>query len=125
MLFRSSLKSQDEDEKEGKMDLRLVKVNRTAALDALLGVIKAGTWGIQKSEHDGEYKAQMLSLKRVQKFTKDGELTYVWEKTGDENDHFHFATLYLYIATQMRGMVGGISSVSAAIPLVFRFKPGI
>ena len=120
-----SLKSQDEDEKEGKMDLRLVKVNRTAALDALLGVIKAGTWGIQSSEHDGEYKAQLLSLKRVQKFTKDGELTYVWEKTGDENDHFHFATLYLYIATQMRGMVGGISSVSAAIPLVFRFKPGI
>lgn len=115
----------DENVKEGKMDLKLVKVNRTAALDALLTVIKDGAWAIQNSEHDLEYRAQMMSLKRVQKFTKDGELTYVWEKTGDENDHFHFATLYLYIATQMRGMVGGISSVSAAIPLVFRFKPGL
>ena len=98
-------------------------MNRTAALDALLGVIKEGNLAIQSSDMDAEYKAQLLSLKRVQKFTQDGELTFVWEKTGDSNDHFHFATLYLYIATQMRGMVGGVGSTSVGVPLVTRFKP--
>ena len=116
-----TLAEQEEDVKAGKMDLRLVKVNRTASLDALLTVIKAGQLAIQSSELDDEYKAQMLTLKRLQKFTKDNELTYAWEKTGDENDHFHFATLYLYVATQMRGMVGGYGSASVSIPLVTRF----
>lgn len=102
------------------MDLRLVKVNRTAALDNLLGVIKEGAWAIQSSEEDEDYRAQLQSMKRVQKFTKDGELIYVWEKTGDENDHYHFATLYLWIATQMRGMVGGSGAISSGMVLAQR-----
>lgn len=118
-----TLEDRDADERLGKMNLKMVKVNRTAALDALLGVIKEGNLAIQSSDMDAEYKAQLLSLKRVQKFTQDGELTFVWEKTGDSNDHFHFATLYLYIATQMRGMVGGVGSTSVGVPLVTRFKP--
>jgi hypothetical protein len=64
----------------------------------------------------------MQSLKRVQKFTKDGELIYTWEKTGDENDHMHFATLYLWIATQIRGTVGGVGAVSSNIALARRIK---
>ena len=115
-----ALQEQDEDIKEGKMDLRLVKVNRTAALDNLLGVIKEGAWAIQSSEEDEDYRAQLQSMKRVQKFTKDGELIYVWEKTGDENDHYHFATLYLWIATQMRGMVGGSGAISSGMVLAQR-----
>lgn len=117
-----TLANVDEDVKEGKMDLKLVKVNRTAALDALLTVIKEGTIAVQSSDMDADFKAQLMSLKRVQKFTKDGELTYVWEKTGDENDHFHFSLLYLFIAAQMRGMVGGIGAAATGIPLVFKFK---
>lgn len=115
------LDNRTEDQKKGKMELNLVKVNRTPALDALLGVIKEGSWAIQSSDQNDIYKAEMLSLKRVQRFTKDGELEYVWEKT-DEQDHYHFATLYFYIATQMRGMVGGLGSTSVGIPLVTRFK---
>jgi hypothetical protein len=115
------LDNRTEDEKKGKMELNLVKVNRTAALDALLGVIKDGTWAIQSSEENEIYKQQMLSLKRIQRFTKDGELNYVWEKV-DHEDHYHFATLYFYIATQMRKMVGGLGSTSVGIPLVTRFK---
>jgi hypothetical protein len=37
-----NLEREDEEATEGKMNLRLVKINRTAALDALLGVIKRG-----------------------------------------------------------------------------------
>jgi hypothetical protein len=104
------------------MDLRLVKVNRTAALDGLLGVIKSGNWAINSSDQNEVYREQMQTLKRVQKFTKDGELIYLWDKTGSENDHYHFATLYLYIATQMRGTVGGVGAVSSGIPLARRMK---
>lgn len=112
-----TLQTEEEDVKEGKMDLRLVKVNRTAALDGLLNVIKQGNWAINSSDQNETYRAQMQTLKRVQKFTKDGELTYVWEKTGDENDHYHFATLYLWIATQMRGTVTGGGAITSGIPL--------
>lgn len=112
-----TLQNEAEDVAEGKMDLKLVKINRTAALDSLLTVIKEGTWAIQSSDQNEAYRAQMLSMKRVQKFTKDGELTYFWEKTGDENDHFHMATLYLWVATQMRGTVGGVGSVASGMAL--------
>ncbi len=117
-----TLQKEEADAEEGKMDLRLVKVNRTAALDGLLATIKSGAWKINSSDQNETYREQMQTLKRVQKFTKDGELTYVWEKTGSENDHYHFATLYLYIATQMRGTVGGVGAVSSGIPLARRTR---
>lgn len=117
-----TLTEQEGDVKEGKLALRLVKVNRTAALDGLLGIIKDGKLAVQSSDIDAEYTQQMMSLKRVQKFSSDGELIYAWAKT-DEKDHFHFATLYFYLAAQMRGMVGGLGSASVGLPLVTRFKP--
>lgn len=108
----------EESLEEGKMAMRLVKVNRTIALDNVLGVIKAGTWAVKSNDLDAYYKEQLLSLKRVQKFTDKGELAYVWEKTGQENDHFHFATLYLWIATKLRFTVGGVGAISANVPLI-------
>ena len=116
-----TLEQASADAVEGKMDLRLVKVNRTAALDALLGVIKRGEWKINSSDQNEVYRAQMQDMKRVQRFTRDGELSYVWEKTTGM-DHYHLATLYLYIATQMRGTVGGVGAVSSGIPLARRMK---
>lgn len=105
-----------EDTAAGKMDLKLVKVNRNVALDALLGVVKRKELVIQSSQEDDSYLAQMQSLKRVQRFD-DNNLTYVWEKT-DEDDHYHFATLYFWLAVQMRGMAGGTGAVSAGVPMV-------
>lgn len=119
-----TLQEEAANEAEGKMQLKLVKVNRTVALDELLSVIKSRKLAIQKSEENLEYQNQMLSLKRVQKFTRDGELVYTWEKTGAENDHFHFATLYLFVAVQLRGLVRVTGAVHAGVPLVTRFRPG-
>jgi hypothetical protein len=106
------------DDKEGKMAMRLVKINRTVALDSLLAVIKSGKWVVKSDDTDRHFAAQMLSLKRVQKFTNMGELAYVWEKTGQEDDHMHFALLYLWVAIRLRGTVGGVGAISANIPLV-------
>ena len=116
-----TLQKEQENPHEGKMDLKLVKINRMAALDSLLAIIKEGRWAVNSSDENQVYRQHMLSMKRVQKFTADGELTYVWAKTDGE-DHYFMATLYLYIATQMRGTVGGSGVVSAGIPLVMKTK---
>ena len=116
-----TLEQAEEDTTLGKMALKLVKANRTRALDSLLAVIKSGKWVIQSSDIDDLYKTHMLSMKRIQKFTSDGELTYVWDKTNGE-DHMMFATLYAYIATQMRGTVGGTGAISSGMGLAFRTK---
>jgi hypothetical protein len=119
-----TLDDQEKDVKEGKMDFKLVKVNRTVALDELLGVIKEGKLVVQEmdKELDTAYVSQLTSLKRVQKFDKNQDLFYAWEKTGKENDHFHFATLYLHIGLQMRGTVTGLGSAGLGVPLVSRFR---
>lgn len=116
-----TLEQAEEDTTLGKMALKLVKANRTKALDSLLAVIKSGKWVIQSSDMDDLYKDHMLSMKRVQKFTSDGELTYVWDKTNGE-DHMMFATMYAYIATQMQGTVGGAGAISSGMRLAFRTK---
>ncbi len=117
-----TLEKEEEDLSKGKMALSLVKVNRTVALDHLLGVIKQGNLLIQSSSENENYQRQMLSLKRVQKFTSDGELAYVWEKTGDENDHYHFATLYFWVATKLRGTATSLGAASLGIPLISAVK---
>lgn len=114
-------KEQAEDAEEGKMAMRLVNINRTTALDALLNIIKEGSIVIAKCDDIEAFADQMTSLKRVQKFTKDGELTYIWEKT-DGNDHYHFSTLYMYIAVQLRGTVKPRVMMGSTIPLVTSFK---
>lgn len=113
-----SLEEEPENLTEGKMAMRLVKVNRTVALDSLLGVIKSGMWVVKSDQNDLHFTQQMLSLKRVQKFTNSGELAYVWEKTGQEDDHSHFALLYMWIAAKLRFTVGGVGAVSAGVPLI-------
>jgi hypothetical protein len=117
-----TLQEDEEDVQEGKMAMRLVKVNRNVALDELLGVIKEGKLVIQRQDDHDEFKAHMMSLKRIQKFTKEGELVYVWEKTGDENDHYHFALLYMKLACDMRGTAGGTGAVAAGVSLVQKIK---
>jgi hypothetical protein len=119
-----TLDSQEKDPKEGKMAFKTVKVNRTIALDELLGIIKQSKLIVksQGKELDESYVTQLTSLKRVQRFDKHQELSYMWEKTGKENDHFHFATLYLYLGLQMRSTVGGTGSAGLKIPLVSSFR---
>lgn len=110
------LQDEEEIEEEGKLNMKLVKINRTVALDELLALIKEGRLIVSASAENDDYTAELMSLKRVQKFTQDGELTYVWEKTDGE-DHYHFATMYMHIAVQLRGMVqaGGLLTSTSSL----------
>jgi len=116
-----TLHKEEEAAEEGKMHLNLVKLNRTVALDSLLAIIKAGAWRINSSDENEKYREQMQSLKRIMKYTKDGEMVFVWEKS-DGNDHYHFATLHLHIAILMRGTVGGVGALSAGVRMVTKAK---
>ncbi len=121
-LSAFSLHAEDENIQEGRMAMRLLKVNRNVALDELLGIIKDGKLVVQMQPDHDEFKAHMTSLKRLQKFTRDQELVYVWEKTGDEQDHYHFALLYMKLACDIRGTAGGSGLVSAGVSMIHKVK---
>lgn len=116
--YAFTTQTEEGDTSSGKMAMRLVKINRNVALDELLSIIKSRKLVVQKEADHEDFKAHLMSLKRVQKFNKDMELVYQWEKSGDENDHFHFALLYMKLAGDLRGVAGGLGSVASGVSLV-------
>ena len=116
-LFTTQLKA--EDSEEGKLNLRMVKINRTAMLDKLLELFKNGKAVIARSPESGKYISQLLSLKRVQSFVKD-DLVWNWQKT-DGSDHYHFGTMYLLTACLLRGTAGSWTA-GAGVALVSSFR---
>lgn len=115
--------TEEEDARQGQIGMRFFKINRTVALDALLDEFKRGNVVINKSDENDIYKKELLSLKRVQKFDKQGGIYYAWDKTDGE-DHYHFATLYFYIAVQNRLMSRYAGAAGMGVPLVARTRVG-
>lgn len=115
---------EEEDKEEGKLGFRYLKVNRNVVLDEVLEAVKRGLFIVNKSDENAVFEKQMLSMKRVKKFTNSGELVYVWVKTGDEEDHYHHSLTYLKIATQMRHTAGtpGMAAVGLSPLQVLRKK---
>jgi hypothetical protein len=111
------------DAEEGKLNLRLVKANRTRALDEILTLFKEKrilTARVSDSEDD-KFLSHVLSMKRVQVFVKD-ELQFSWKKT-DGNDHMMFAVMYLNLATLLRGTVDAWATGSLGLVKSFKLKP--
>lgn len=110
------------DVEEGKLNLRLVKANRTRALDEILTLFKEKkilTARVSDSEDD-KYLSHLLSMKRVQVFIKE-ELRFQWQKTNGE-DHSLFALAYLNLATLLRGTVEPWATGSLGLVKSFRLK---
>ena len=116
-LFTTQQK--EEDVEGGKLNMRMVKINRTAALDKLLEHFKSGKIVVARNSETGKYISQMLSLKRSQAVVKD-DFVWSWVKT-DSNDHMHFATMYLLIACLLRGTAGSWAA-GAGVALVSSFR---
>lgn len=116
-LFTTQQK--EEDVEGGKLNMRMVKINRTAALDKLLEHFKNGKIVVARNAETGKYISQMLSLKRSQAMVKD-DFVWSWVKT-DSNDHMHFATMYLLIACLLRGTAGSWAA-GAGVALVSSFR---
>jgi len=113
-----TLQEKEEDVEDGKLNLRLLKVNRTMLLDETMELFKSGKIVIARGQQD--FGSHYLSMKRTQVFVKD-ELTWVWQKTGNEEDHQHFSLGYMILAWKMRTRQTWTDS---ALVLVKKFKVG-
>ena len=109
----------EDNPEEGKLNLRLVKINRTPMLDKVMEYFKTGKICVQRNQFTMRFTSQMQSLKRTQVFIKE-ELSYSWQKT-DYDEHFHMSICYLLTACMLRGTAGAWSS-AGAVPLVSRFR---
>lgn len=110
----------DEDAEEGKLNLRLLKINRTAAFDKLLEIFKENKIFISKGADDGVLQEHYLSLKRTKIFQND-ELVFSWQKT-DGQDHYFFSLMYMFLATTLLGTVSGWTEPGRT-PLLVAFRP--
>lgn len=115
-----TLQEKVENPEEGKLNLRLLKVNRTAVLDLTRDLFKQSKIVMRKTDATKQFSEQYTSLKRVQQFVKD-ELVFVWTKTGKENDHLHFSLAYLILAIKLRGRTQGFTA-PGAVQLVTRYR---
>lgn len=96
----------EEDRESSTLDLRLAKINRNKAFDALMADLRAKKITLSAAgcqDQKDTWLSHMTDMRRIQKFDKDDELFFNWEKSSKGDDHYHHATLYLYIASLMRG----------------------
>ena len=108
----------DNDKEDGKLNLRLLKVNRTALMDMLLDLFKKGSVIMRQTEETDKFSSHYTSLKRTM-IIRSGELVADWQKTDNE-DHFLFSLGYLYLATRVGRGIG--FTVPGAVSLVSSFK---
>lgn len=114
-----TLQEKEENQEEGKLNLRLLKVNRTVGLDELRDLFKSGKVVMAKTSKSHLFKNHYTSLKRVQQFVKD-ELVFQWVKSDGE-DHQMFALLYLLLAIKLRGRTTGFVN-PGTVPLISRYR---
>jgi len=105
-LFDVRLRDADEQEAVGA--LRQVNINRNALFDKLLAEIRAGNMWARKTAEWDTYTAHLQDMKRASATLRNGEFTSNWVKSPKGNDHYHHATGYMYIASQMRGVTTGV-----------------
>jgi hypothetical protein len=98
------VRSQEEKEEDGKVDVRQLNVNRNRAFDAYMEAIRAGMIRKIKDENDQLWIDHQCDMKRVKDWTADQEIAFIWKKSEDGNDHFHHASLYLFIASMLLGV---------------------
>ena len=114
-----TLQEKVENADEAKLNLRLLKVNRTVALDAVRDLLKERNVVMAKTEKSDTFKSHYTSLKRIQQFVRE-ELQFTWEKT-DGDDHMLFSLVYLMLAIKLRGRVAGWTT-AGSVPIVSTYR---
>lgn len=111
-----------ESQAEVAMAIQLLKINRSAALDSMVAKMLSPKFIIKKCDEIESFYDECLSMQRVQKFTTEGELTYIWDKT-DGVDHYFMSSLYSYLACLLNGAVRlGVAATTVPLLHVMRKK---
>lgn len=98
---------QEENLDKAQLNVRQIALNRGALLDKLLAESRSGRIWIRKTQEWDVIKAHLQDLKRATATLRDGEFKSIWQKSSKGADHYMFSLLYLYVAAQLRGLVGG------------------
>lgn len=102
-----TVKDQEADEEKGRSEVRQVNINRDKAFDALMEDIRSGRIYKVSDKNDELWIAQLTDMRRMKEWTADAEMSFVWRKSEDGNDHFHHAQLYARVASQIMGVARG------------------
>ena len=115
--------TREENEREGKLAIRRVSINKSALLDVILEELRTGRILIRKDDNWEDVKTQCTSMKRIRQLTDDG-VKYVWRKPTDGDDHFHMALCYVYLAVQLRTVVAAGAGLNMGIG-TFKHKAAV
>lgn len=108
------VKEQEEDKEKARMEVRQVNINRNKMLDSIMDELRSKKILKVKDKNDEDWMTQLCDMKRGREFSEDQELIYVWKKSEDGNDHYHHATLYCRVASNLLGVATG----SFALPFM-------
>jgi hypothetical protein len=95
--------------------LRQVQVNRNALFDQILVEVREDRLWIRKLQDWDLLKSHMQDMKRATAALRNGEFTSIWQKSAKGNDHYMHSLGYLFIATRMRGIAAGHSSLNLGV----------
>jgi hypothetical protein len=98
------VRQRDEDKDEGEVEIRQVNINRDRTFDAVMLDIRSGLIHKVHDQYDEEWCEHLTDMKRVKEYTADAEMSFVWRKSEEGNDHMHHSLLYLWVASQMLGV---------------------
>lgn len=107
------------DKAAGKLDLRMVNINRDRAFDVLMENVKAGYILKRRDDMDETWVSHATDMKRVKIFDNNNELSVKWEKSRKGVDHAWHATLYAWVAAHL---IHTGSGYGGSLPMLSTFK---
>lgn len=112
-IFEVRMREADPD--NALRGLKQVSINRNAAFDQLLADIRNGKVWVRKTHEWETYKKHLQDMRRATATVRNGEFTSLWQKSSKGADHYHHSTLYLSIASQMRGIAAGYTNLGIGV----------
>ena len=109
------VKQREADATEAIGALRQVYINRSAIFDRLMVEIREHRVWVRKTSDWETFKAHLLDQKRVSAQLRNGEFSATWQKSAKGADHFAHSLAYTYVASQMRGIAAGHSTLSMGV----------
>lgn len=118
-----TVKSAEENTREGKLPLTEVRLSRDLHFDELMNMFKQRkvVWQAQGEIDDALFVAQMTDMKRTLIFDKFNDGRYTWVKKPNDQDHYHHSVGYLYTACRLMPTATGDVSFYH-VPVVHRIK---